>query len=149
MDLDAAAVLRAPPERVFAEVADLSTYPEWLGIVHAAEPAPPHDGDQGPAWMVDLGARLGPLRRTKRVRMVRTEQHRPKLVRFEREEHDGRTHSAWILTAEVEVDGNGSRLTLRLHYGGALKVPAVELVLREEIRRAGDRLQRRLAASTR
>lgn len=147
MDLEGTASLDAAPPVVFAEVADLGTYPHWLGIVHGAEPAPPHPDDQGPAWMVDLGAKVGPVPLTKRVRMVRTSHLPPKLVRFERNEHDGDTHSDWILTAEVEVASPGAALTVRLHYGGASRLPGVDVILREEIRKGGSRLQRRLAAS--
>lgn len=144
MDIEGTVVLDAAPDRVFTEVADLATYPHWLGIVHDAVSVPAHDQDPGPAWSVELGARLGPLRRTKRVRMVRTEQVVPELVRFERSEHDGRDHSPWVLTAEVGPDGTGSVLVVRLHYGGSGRVPGIEALLREEIRKAGSRLQLRL-----
>ena len=144
MDLEGTASLHAPPERVFAEVADLGTYPGWLGIVHGAEPATHHPDDPGPAWAVDLGARIGPLPLTKRVRMVRTQHAEPKLVVFERLEHDGSTHSAWVLVAEVEAADAGSVLTIRLHYGGSLRLPGVDGILRDEIDKGGGRLQRRL-----
>lgn len=148
MDLEGTAPVDASPSRVFAEVADLGTYPGWLGIVHGADPSPPHADDAGPAWMVDLGAKVGPIPLTKRVRMVRTEHLAPKLVRFERREHDGTTHSDWILTAEVEVADPGSVLTVRLHYGGAGRLPGIDAILREEIRKGGPRLQRRLVESS-
>ena len=147
MDLEGTASLDAAPATVFAEVADLGTYPGWLGIVHGAEPAPPHPDDEGPAWMVDLGAKVGPVPLTKRVRMVRTGHLAPKLVRFERREHDGGSHSDWILTAEVEVAAPGSVLTVRVHYGGAGRLPGIDAILRDEIRKGGGRLQRRLASS--
>lgn len=141
MDLEGTASLNADPDAVFATVADLATYPAWLGIVFGADPAPPHDGDAGPAWMVDLGAKIGPLPLTKRVRMVRTEQVAPKLARFERREHDGSTHSDWILVAEVETARRGAHLAVRLHYGGAGRLPGIDAILREEMRKAGGRLQ--------
>lgn len=147
MDLEGTAELDATPDAVFAEVADLGTYPGWLGIVHGAEPAPAVDGDPGPAWMVELGARIGPLPLTKRVRMVRATSLAPKLVRFRRLEHDGGSHGDWILTAEVEAADAGAVLTVHLHYGGNLPVPGVENILREEIRKGGGRLQDRLSAS--
>src|SRR5688500_11916467 len=102
-------MLDAAPARVFAEVADLGTYPRWLGIVHAAVPASAGDaGDEvGPAWSVEIGARLGPLRRTKRVRMVRVVCDEPTAVRFERVEDDGREHSAWVLQADLRPAGAG------------------------------------------
>lgn len=147
VDLEGTAALSAGPAAVFAEVAHLGTYPEWLGIVHGAEEAPAHPDDPGPAWMVNLGARIGPLPLTKRVRMVRTENLEPKLVRFERLEHDGRSHSEWVLSAEVEPAPGGSALTVRLHYGGAGRLPGIDSILQEEIRKGGGRLQRRLSSS--
>ena len=152
MDITSSTPLTAPPERVFAEVADLGTYPDWLSIVGRAEPASPHDDDAGPAWMVDLQARIGPLTRRHRVRMVRTRHEPPRAVRFERVEHDGREHSAWVLSADVAPAGDdggtgpvgpGSRLDMHLHYSGG-RLPLIEVVIREEIRRAGRRLEGRL-----
>ena len=139
MDVTGTARLSASADRVFAEIADLTTYPEWLGIVRSVRP----DGD---AWSVDIGARIGPLWRTKRVRMVRAEAQPPSLVRFERAERDGRSHSAWVLTGSVEDDGDDSktRLTMHLHYGGSAWLPFVDRVLADEIRRAGRRLDARL-----
>lgn len=148
MDLEGTAPLDAAPDAVFAEVADLATYPGWLGIVHGAESAPAHDGDPGPAWMVDLGARIGPLPLTKRVRMVRTGHLPPEQVRFERLEHDAEQHNEWVLTARVEPAGAGSSLTVRVHYGGNLPIPGIENILRDEIRKGGGRLQARLSASS-
>ena len=154
MDITASTPLAVSPERVFAEVADLSTYPGWIGIVGAAEPADPHPDDAGPAWRVDLRAKIGPLSRRKTVRMVRTRHDPPRSVRFERVEHDDEGHSAWVLTAEVgaaPADGPaasaaarpGSRLDMHLHYSGG-GLPLVDVVIREEIRRAGRRLETRL-----
>ncbi|HEX2063901.1 MAG TPA: SRPBCC family protein [Acidimicrobiales bacterium] len=144
MDLTGDAELSAPPERVFAEVYDLGTYPSWLGIVHGAQPVE-SDGDAGPAWMVDLGARIGPVQQTKRVRMVRTDARPPGLVRFERRELDGRSHSAWVLAAEVAPRRGGSVLTMHVHYGGAPSLPFLERLLADEIRKAGERLEQRLS----
>lgn len=131
--------LAVPPLLVLAEVADLATYPHWLGIVH--EVVATDDG----AWLVDLGARVGPLRRTKRVRMVRTLYDPVSgAVRFERAELDGRAHSAWVLSAAVVPTGEGSSVTMHLHYGGSAWLPGTDLVVRQEMRRAGSRLAARL-----
>lgn len=147
MDVDAAAELPVPITRAYASLADLGTYPAWLGIVQAAVPADPADGDAGPAWWVDLGARLGPLRRTKRVRMVRTDATEPRRVRFERVEHDGRAHADWILTGELEPRGEAAcHLAMHLHYGGSRTLPIADVVLAREIRRAGGRLAAVLTA---
>ncbi len=143
MDVTAELEARAPAAAVFDRIDDLGCYPEWLGLVSRAEPAEPHPDDEGPAWSIDLRARVGPLARAKRLRMVRTEHEAPRRATFERREHDGRDHSAWILRAEVDEDApaaGASRLVMHLHYGGSLFGPVVERLLRDEIERSRPRL---------
>jgi hypothetical protein len=134
--VDVTASLDAPAsaEALFAVVSDLGRYPEWLDIVARAVPA----GDG--AWEVDLRGRLGPLAKLKRLRMVRAVCDPPSSVRFEREELDGRSHSPWVLSADVEPVGSGSRLTMHLHYGGGLFGPVLERLLGDEIERSKPRL---------
>ena len=142
MIVDVTAVLDAPcsPEQLFEWVADLGRYPQWLDIVPRAVPAAGGDGD-APAWTVDLRGRLGPFARSKRLRMVRTRFDEPKAVAFERRELDGRSHSPWLLEAKVADGANGgSRLTMRLHYGGGLWGPLVERLLTDEIEHSKPRL---------
>src|SRR4051812_6540970 len=101
MDLQADLSAPCDPVTLFSWVSDLTRYPEWLEIVTQA-----HPGDDG-SWAIDLRGRMGPLARTKRLRMIRAElteplgQAEPKRVVFERAELDGRDHSPWTLTAEV------------------------------------------------
>jgi Polyketide cyclase / dehydrase and lipid transport len=133
-----------PPGDLFAWVDDLERYPDWLDIVPRAEPAAPADGDGGPAWVVDLRGRLGPLARSKRLRMVRRDHQPPGHVVFERRELDGRRHSAWVLRASVEPLPGGSRLTMHLHYGGGLWGPVLERLLADEIEQSRPRLLARL-----
>jgi hypothetical protein len=142
VDVTAEMDAKAPPEAVFAWIEDLVRYPEWLGLVSRAEPVEPHPDDEGPAWSIDLRARIGPLARAKRLRMVRTVHESPRRVTFERREHDGRSHSPWILRAEVEGDGDPSRLVMRLHYGGSLFGSVADRLLRDEIDRSRPRLVR-------
>jgi len=142
VDVTAEMDAQAPPEAVFAWIDDLTRYPEWLGLVSRAEPVEPHADDEGPAWSIDLRARIGPLARAKRLRMVRTEHDAPRRVTFERREHDGRSHSPWVLRAEVEGDGDPSRLVMRLHYGGTLFGSVADRLLRDEIDRSRPRLVR-------
>ena len=143
VDVTASLDTDAAPQRLFDLVADLGTYPEWLDIVPRAVPAAPDDGDPGPAWSVDLRAQVGPLRRSKRLRMVRSEHSSPQRVVFERRELDDRSHSPWVLTASVEPGGDGtSSLTMRLHYGGSLWVPMLDRLLADEIERSRVRLVR-------
>jgi hypothetical protein len=153
--VDVTSSLDAPcdPHRLYAAVADLGDYPHWLSIVARAVPAEAAAGDAGPAWTVELRARLGPLARSKRLRMVRTVADEPRRLRFERRELDGRAHSAWVLDAEVEPGpGSGpapSRLTMRLHYGGALGTATLERMLATEIDRSRPRLLARLGEPAR
>ena len=140
--MDHVATLDAPcgPEALWEWVDDLTRYSQWLDIVPRAVTAPGVDDDPGPAWLVDLRGRLGPLARSKRLRMVRVAHEPHHHARFERRELDGRAHSPWVLDAEVsEVDG-GSRLVMRLHYGGGLFGPVLERLLGDEIERSRPRL---------
>src|SRR5690606_19238821 len=127
-----------PPAQLFAWVEDLARYPEWLEIVTRAAAAPADseagpDRDHRPAWAVDLRGRVGPLARSKRLRMVRTVHDAPHRVRFERAELDGRTHSPWTLEVEITGDAQAAHLTMWLRYGGGLFGPVLERVLRDEI----------------
>jgi hypothetical protein len=130
----------APPEQLYLVVEDLGRYSEWLDIVVTATPAEPLAGDAGPAWSVELRGRLGPLARSKRLRMVRTVHEATERVVFERREAGERNRSPWTLTAEVAPTPDGSRLTMSLHYGGALWGPMLERLLADEVERARPRL---------
>lgn len=140
--MNVTATLDAPcsADALFAWVGELDVYPRWLEIVRRAEP----DGDG--AWLVDLRGRLGPLARSKRLRMVRTSLDAPWRARFERAERDGRGHPPWVLEAAVEPVGDGSRLTMHLHYGGGLFGPLLERALGDEIERSRQRLLELLTA---
>jgi hypothetical protein len=142
MDVEATLTCPSNASAMYAVVSDLGRYPEWLDIVPAAVRVDADDRDPGPAWSVDLRGQLGPLRRTKRLRMVRTAADAPRTVRFERRELDGRSHAPWVMTAAVRDDGADGEVTLAmtLHYGGTLWVPALDRVLADEIRRGRSRL---------
>lgn len=131
-------------------LADLGTYPQWLSLVTAAIPASSTaDGEDGgtdaAAWLVTLRARLGPLARSKRLRMVRTELDE-RHVRFERRETDGRNHADWVLRATVEPRGeHHCDAKVHLHYGGTLWSAPLEIVLASFEASAADRLTAYLA----
>lgn len=147
MDVDVNMKAPCSPETLFAWVDDLALYPRWLDLVPQAEPDAPAGSDPGPAWLVDLRARIGPLARSKRLRMVRTVHDAHRVARFERLEHDGRDHSAWVLQATVEpVGGSASRLTMHLHYGGGMFGPVLERKLHDEVARCRPRLLALVAA---
>ena len=140
METTAALQARCDLGTLFAEVESLDRYPAWLDIVPKATAAPSDEGDTGPAHFVTLRANVGPLARSKRLRMVRT-VHDDRTVRFERREVDGRDHSSWILDATVsEVDATTSSLSMRLHYGGSLWVPMLDRLLQSTIQSSRTRL---------
>lgn len=139
-----------PAEDLFAVVERLDGYPEWLSIVAAVDP----DGSDGErargdgvgAWLVELRGRIGPLSRSKRLRMERTGYEPQRRVRFERRELDDRQHAPWVLEAMVEPTASGSRLMMHLHYGGSFGGGLLERMLRDEIEASRPRLRERLAA---
>lgn len=148
--VDVTATLRADvaDDVLFAVIEDLTTYPSWLEIVDRVQPAEADPGDLGPAFVVDLKGQLGPLRRSKRLRMVRTRHEAPRRVRYERTEVDGRSHSPWVMDAGIHpvvadgADPAGLELEIRLHYGGSLWMPLMDRVLADEIERSRPRLLR-------
>lgn len=138
MDLTADLLAPVPPDELLPWVDDLEHYPQWLSIVSRAESVVPSD-DGLAAWSIDLRAKVGPLSRSKRLRMVRvdsTQQH----VVFERRELDGQSHSDWVLRANLNPVDDGTQLTMELHYGGRLWEPLVERLLRDEIGASRTRL---------
>ena len=141
--MDVEAVVEAPvmASRMYDEVRSLDGYPEWIGIVHAARPE--SDG----VWQVELRGNVGPFARSKRLRMVRVKDDAPSRVVFERQELDGRRHAMWRLTAAVEDLDGASRLTMQMHYGGALFGGGVlEKVLGDQIAASKEKLLARLGA---
>lgn len=136
MDLDARATLDADPDTVYAALADLATYPHWLTIVASAV----LEAGTTDTWSIELAGRIGPFTKKKRVRMVRTEADPgERTVRFERREQDVRTHNEWILTGSTTP---AAEVHIHLHYGGGRSLPGADLLLRQEVRNAGTKLQR-------
>jgi hypothetical protein len=143
--LETSADLVAPctTDALWAHVDDLSDYPRWMPIVHGVERLADDDGR--PAWSVELRTRVGPLARSKRLRMVRTrttvDDGDRRTARFERVELDGRRHSPWTLDVEVAPAGAGSRVEMHLRYGGSLWTGGIlQRVLDDSIRDGRDRL---------
>lgn len=147
MDVVEELVAPCAPEVLFGWIAELDRYPAWLDVVQRAEPLDPTAGTDRPAWLVDLRGRLGPLARSKRLRMVRTRHEPPHGVTFERRELDGRSHSPWVLRADVSSAGEQALLTMRLHYGGGFWGPMLERMLGDEIAKSRPRLLARIAAT--
>ncbi len=132
----------ATPGDLFEQVAVLDNYPRWMRLVHRVMPLDPDHGR--PAWWVELRGRVGPLARSKQLRMVRTMFEPAHRVRFERIQNDDRDHAAWILTAEVgEATEIGTQLQMRLEYTGELWSRAIlGRILDDEVRRGSVALTR-------
>ncbi len=146
------AEVTATPEQTLAALADLSTYPEWLGLVASAtldEPAPSDTTSSNatardatapaaaaaaagqPAWIVTLRAKLGPLARSKRLRMQRVAAAADH-VRFERREIDGRDHASWVLEARTRPADDQAMTTavdVSLQYDGSFWSAPLEAAL--------------------
>lgn len=143
MDITLEAAFDAAPSAVLAEVGNLPGYPEWHGMVKRVEP----DGD---GWLVDLGGKIGPFTRTKRVRMVRAaaEEERPGQVRFVRNERERDDHGGWELDCVVDPATGEGPCTLRfrmLYDGSSPLIGMLEPLLRAEVDKSSDRLRRRVA----
>jgi ribosome-associated toxin RatA of RatAB toxin-antitoxin module len=140
--VDVSASMDAPcsPARLFGLVDELTDYPRWMPLIHHVEPDAA--ATDSLAWFVELRARVGPFARSKRLRMARVvHDAEDRAVRFERAEMDGRQHSTWRLDAHVLESDGGSRLDMRLHYGGALWTGGVmERVLADQIVSGRERL---------
>jgi len=145
VDISLEAALDASPTAVLAEVADLPGYPVWHGMVKRVEA----DGD---GWLVDLGARLGPFTRTKRVRMVRSDDGAGGAgqVRFVRAELDREDYGQWEMLAIVDPATGEGPCTLRFRLraeGSSPLIGMLEPLLRAETEKSADRLRRHLAGS--
>ena len=140
--MDVTATVEAPVgvEKLFAVVADLTTYPQWLSIVHQVT-VEPVGSDGVSAWLVELRGKVGPFARSKRLRMEQSVCESPNIVVFERRETDERKHSPWVLTAQVGLTSVGSNLKVNLHYGGTLFTGGVlERLLADQIAQGRERL---------
>jgi hypothetical protein len=140
--MDVYASLDAPVDcaRLYLAMIDLSAYTQWLDIVYRAEADTQSIGEDA-VWNVQLRGKVGPFARSKNLRMVRTVNIAGSRVVFERKELDGRSHSAWVLTADISPKGEGSTVTVHLHYGGTLFTGGVlERLLADQITRGQQRL---------
>jgi hypothetical protein len=125
----------ADPAALFEQIATLDQYPRWMRLVHGVAPLPPDPA--GPAWWVELRARVGPFTRSKQLRMVRTQFVENERVRFERKQADDRDHAQWILRGEVAPIDGGAELTMHLEYTGELwSMNVLGRILDDEVRRS-------------
>lgn len=134
------AQLDASAATVFGILDDLGTYPQWLDIVTRSELTESAAGEAGPAWYVTLRAKVGPLARSKRLRMVRVLSDPATHARFERAELDSRSHSPWLLDVHIVGDGPCD-VTVELSYEGRLWIAPLGAILGSQAESAVPRLQ--------
>jgi hypothetical protein len=150
MDIEARLNTPAAQSQVLAFVEDLGAYPQWMSLVHRAEPRAESVAGAVDTWNVELRAKVGPFARSKQLRMVRTVYERGDVARivFERREVDDRQHAMWRLTVTVAAandSSGGAELVMQLHYDGRLFVSVVEAILRQHIDAGRARLAELLA----
>ena len=120
-------------KNAYSVLRDLTQYPKWLDIVHAAVKEEGSDS----AWTVELRGKVGPFARSKRLRMVRTIDDANSSVVFERSEIDGRNHSNWRLTVYVGGAGNKTEVSVEMFYGGSMFGGGIlERMLADQIERS-------------
>lgn len=140
MEIERRVTLPASCERVFELVGDLARYPQWMDLIHDVIEVESVAGEPR-AWEVELRAQVGPLARSKRLRMARTVHDVPRVAVFERSEVDGRQHSPWVLQSRLEPVTDGTELVMTLTYGGGLWTGAVlQRVLDDHVERGASAL---------
>ncbi len=139
MDIRVDVNLPCSAAKLMPFIADLAQYPSWMGLVHTVVP----EGED--VWQVELRGKIGPFARSKRLRMVQVETSEPHHIRFERQENDGRSHSDWVLDAQVTEVGSASTLNMTLQYSGRLFSSVVERALHDEIEASKQRLRKLVA----
>ena len=139
MDIRVDVNLPCSAKELLPFIDDLAQYPSWMGLVHTVVP----EGEG--VWQVELRGKIGPFARSKRLRMIQVETSEPHHIRFERQENDGRSHSDWVLDAQVTEVGSASTLNMTLRYSGRLFSSVVERALHDEIEASKQRLRELVA----
>ena len=139
MDIRVDVNLPCSAKELLPFIDDLAQYPSWMGLVHTVVP----EGEG--VWQVELRGKIGPFARSKRLRMMQVETSEPHHIRFERQENDGRSHSDWVLDAQVTEVGSASTLNMTLRYSGRLFSSVVERALHDEIEASKQRLRELVA----
>ena len=139
MDIRVDVNLPCSAKELLPFIDDLAQYPSWMGLVHTVVP----EGEG--VWQVELRGKIGPFARSKRLRMIQVETPEPHHIRFERQENDGRSHSDWVLDAQVTEVGSASTLNMTLRYSGRLFSSVVERALHDEIEASKQRLRELVA----
>ena len=141
--------VNAPVEKVFETLRDLIIFQTLLEFVDSVEPETSESDSELAAWQVTLRARIGPLSRMKRLRMVRTKNITNSHIIFSREETDGKDHADWTLKIGLSsLDAKESTIALEIAYGGKLWSGSVDKALYSEIESAQKKLDEILSENS-
>lgn len=141
MNVEASFEAPCTPELLFSIVEDLGNITPWLDLLGGAEPSPADPADTGPAWGATFAIKLGPLTKTKDVRLVRI-VHSPQAdVVYERHEvpvegRDVAQIAMWRLTMTVSPTDAGSALHVHVFYGGDALGDMAEGILTKELNKS-------------
>ena len=133
--------VNAPVEKVFETLRDLVIFQTLLGFVDSVEPETPESDSELAAWQVTLRARIGPLSRMKRLRMVRTKDNANSHIIFSRQETDGKEHADWVLNIGlISLGAKEATITIEISYRGKLWNGSVDKALQSHIESAQKKL---------
>tara|TARA_B100000953_G_C18001674_1_gene415320 strand:+ start:1067 stop:1519 length:453 start_codon:yes stop_codon:yes gene_type:complete len=137
--------LDSSSEKIFNVLNNLEAYENLLGFVDCVEALEPEAGI--PCWLVTLRAKVGPFSRLKKLRMARTEEKRPEVVRFSRREIDDKNHSDWELLIHLEDQGdNRCSVYVEVSYSGRFWSGPLQSVFNSHVDTAKHLLQQTFSA---
>lgn len=147
MNVEASFDAPCTPELLFSIVEDLTNITPWLDLLGGADPSPVDPSDAGPAWDATFAIKLGPLTKTKDVRLVRIVHTPPTDVVYERHEFpiEGKDTSQiamWRLTLRVTPTDTGSSLHVHVFYGGDALGDMAEGILTKELKKSRPALRK-------
>ncbi len=144
------ATVNKPLDSVWPVVSDLATFPQWIEIVDTVVV----DAGEPPAHFVILKARLGPISRSKKLRMVQTarggesDPEANNSVTFERQETHDIEVAMWKMNVTACSTGESStQLSISLSYDGELWLPAFGAILDSQVPKTIESLERYIQES--
>ena len=129
-----------PPQQVFSIVGDPLTYSSWCGGVLDVEAAPAAEHEP-PAWFIRVGARVGLIKMSTRLRMELVIDEPPTHLAFQRRELNQPGHSRASLRVDVRATATGSTVVTTIELGASKLPPGAEALLRREVRKSSKRIE--------
>jgi hypothetical protein len=150
IDTSVSGLTTAPRDEIFGVLADPTKWPDWIGPVVSVEP---HESLSiepvvGAAWHVEVGVKIGPFKKTSRVRIELVDVVAGEYAIFRRVERQFNDEGAQNAPAPLlefdvrltEQDASGLMLVATsLRFDGKFP-PGVESIVTNEMRRTIDRL---------